>query len=104
MRTNAHKQQATENTIVPVAVALWACVSDKIDKTLSDPLVSQPKLQLADWSSGDCLWLMSVAGDPRALPTFLEQLAAKQFKGRRAKVRARGPDGKVSIKLVGRAA
>jgi len=101
---NLEKPQTRESTIVPVAVALWACVSDKLDKTLSDSLASQPRLQPGDWTSGDHPWLMTVAGDPRALPKFIEQLAAKDFKGRRAKIRTRGPDGKVSIKVLGQAA
>jgi len=87
--------------LVPVAVALWARVSDSLDKTLSDELRNQPKLRPADWVSGDNLWLISVAGDRRALPKFLDQLTEKDFKGKLIKMRMRGPDGKVIVKTLG---
>ena len=93
--------QQNRAALVPVAVALWARVSDSLDKTLSDELRNQPKLRPADWVSGDNLWLITVAGDRRALPKFLDQLTGKDFKGKQIKMRVRGPDGKVIVKTLG---
>ena len=88
--------------LVPVAVALWARVSASIDKGLSENLDKQVRLRAGDWASGDNLWLMAVAGDRRAVPRFLEQLAETEFKGQQVKLRTRGADGKVVVKRLGR--
>jgi hemolysin-activating ACP:hemolysin acyltransferase len=90
--------------LVPVAVALWARVSDAIDKALSENLDKPVRLRPNEWASGDNIWLMVVAGDPRAVPKFLEQLAKSEFRGQRAKMRVRGPDNTVVVKSLGQAA
>jgi cytolysin-activating lysine-acyltransferase len=87
--------------LVPVAVALWARVSDAVDKALSENLDQPVRLRPADWAGGDNIWLMAVAGDRRAVPKFLEQLAETEFKGRRVKMRLRGPENAVVIKTLG---
>jgi cytolysin-activating lysine-acyltransferase len=87
--------------LVPVAVALWARVSDAIDKTLSEGLDKPVRLRPNEWACGDNLWLMAVAGDQRAVPKFLEQLAKTEFKGQRVKMRVRGPDNTVVVKSLG---
>lgn len=91
-------------TLVPVAVALWARVSANIDKGLRENLDKQVRLHPGDWASGDNIWLMAVAGDPRAVPKFLEQLAEKEFKGKPVQMRMRGTDGKVAVKTLGQTA
>jgi len=90
--------------LVPVAVALWARVSASIDKGLSENLDKSVRLQPGDWASGDNVWLMAVAGDPRAVPKFLEELAKTEFKEQRVKMRLRGPDNKVVVKTLGQSA
>ena len=90
--------------LVPVAVALWARVSASIDKALSENLDEPVRLKAGDWASGDNVWLMAVAGDQRAVPKFLEQLAETEFKGQRVKMRLRGPDNKVVVKTLGQSA
>ena len=90
--------------LVPVAVALWARVSDQIDKQLSENLDKAVRLKPGDWASGDNIWLMAVAGDQRAVPKFLEQLAETEFKGQRVKMRLRGRDNKVVVKTLGQSA
>ncbi len=90
--------------LVPVAVALWARVSDAVDKTLSEDLDKPVRLGPADWASGDNIWLMAVAGDQRAVPRFIEELAKGQFKGQRVKMRLRGPENSVVVKTLGQSA
>jgi cytolysin-activating lysine-acyltransferase len=90
--------------LVPVAVALWARVSDAIDKTLSENLDKPVRLGPADWASGDNVWLMAVAGDQRAVPRFIDELAKGEFKGQRVKMRMRGPESSVVVKTLGGAA
>ena len=89
---------------MPVAVALWARVSDAVDKALSENLDKPVRLRPADWASGDNIWLMAVAGDQRAVPKFLEQLAQTEFKGQRVKMRLRGPENTVVVKTLGQSA
>lgn len=87
--------------LVPVAVALWARVSDAVDRNLSENLDKPVHLRAGEWASGDIVYLMAVAGDQRALPKFLEQLAATQFEGQRVRMRVRGADNKVVVKTLG---
>jgi cytolysin-activating lysine-acyltransferase len=100
---NAGKKQQGD-TFVPVAVALWASVSPHVDKGLSGHLDKEVRLRPNEWASGDNMWLMAVAGHPRAVPEFLKQLLETEFKGRQVKMRLRGPDGKMVIKTVGQSA
>jgi len=100
------KKKAQQNgaALVPVAVALWARVSPGIDRALSESLEKPIKLQAADWSSGDDLWLLALAGDQRAFPKFLAELQKKDFLGRQVKMRKRTPEGKVVIQSIGQPA
>ena len=92
--------RARQGVAVPAALALWARVSPEVDKALSENLDKQVRLRPDQWTSGDSVWLMALAGDPRAVPPFLKQLTEREFKGRQVKMRLRGPDGKVSVKDV----
>ena len=89
-----------QGVAIPAALALWARVSPEVDKALSENLDKQVRLRPDQWTSGDSVWLMALAGDPRAVPPFLKQLTEREFKGRQVKMRLRGPDGKVSVKDV----
>jgi hemolysin-activating ACP:hemolysin acyltransferase len=58
------------------------------------------RLQPNQWASGDRLWIMTAAGDPRALPYFLRQLAEKDFKDQSVKIRVLDSGGKPTIKTL----
>jgi hemolysin-activating ACP:hemolysin acyltransferase len=88
-------------TFVPAAVAMWARVSPAIDKAMSENLDKPVRLKANQWMSGDIPWLIAVAGDQRIIPTFLKQLSEQEFKGKHVKMRARTPDGGVSLKTLG---
>ena len=66
---------------VPVAVALWARVSPQVDKALSENLDKQVRLRPNEWTSGDNVWLMAMAGHPRAVRPFLKQLTETRVQG-----------------------
>jgi cytolysin-activating lysine-acyltransferase len=89
-----------QGRVVPVAVAIWACVSDSIDKAMTENPGGHPKLRAADWTSGENVWIMTLAGNPKSFPKFLEQLAAREFKGKKVKMRVRDADGKVSVRTL----
>jgi hemolysin-activating ACP:hemolysin acyltransferase len=85
---------------IPVAVVLWARVSAQIDKTFSEELDKPMQLRPNQWASGDHIWIMATAGDRRALPHFLKELAQSVFKGQTVKMRTRGAEGKVLVKTL----
>ena len=91
--------------LLPIGVALWASVSAAVDKRLSES-VDKPSFGLMpnEWASGNNLWLIAVAGDPRAMPTFLKKLGENEFKGRPVKMRSMGPDAKPIVKMLETAA
>lgn len=86
---------------IPVAVALWARVSAQIDKAFSEDLDKPMQLRPNQWASGDHVWIMATAGDRRAIPHFLNELAQSVFKDQPVKMRTRGADGKVTVKVLG---
>jgi hemolysin-activating ACP:hemolysin acyltransferase len=93
--------EAKQNGVsVPAAVALWARVSAEVDKKLSENLHVPIRLRPDEWQSGDILWLIDVVGDQRVVPQLLKQLGETAFKGREAKVRARGENGKVIVQRI----
>jgi hypothetical protein len=49
------------------------------------------------------VWVVTVAGDSRTFPKFLQQLMEKDFKGQTVKMRVRGPDGKLVIRTLAEA-
>ena len=85
---------------VPVAAALWASVSAEVDKRLSENLHVPIRLRPDEWRSGDILWLIDAVGDPRVVPQLVKQLVETKFKGREAKMLARGENGKVIVQRI----
>jgi cytolysin-activating lysine-acyltransferase len=100
-RVKGKEDKQEGGILVPVAVALWAQVSADIDKELSENLDKPVRLRPTEWASGDNTWLMAVAGDQRAVPKFIEQLANTEFKGQRVRMRLRGPDNTAVVKTLG---
>lgn len=89
-----------DGPIVPVAVALWARVSENVDKRLSENPEKAPMLRATDWTSGTIFWLIALAGEPKALAQFLPQLQATVFKGRPVKMRMQSKDGKTVVQTL----
>jgi hemolysin-activating ACP:hemolysin acyltransferase len=85
---------------IPVAVVLWARVSAEIDKRFSEELDKPMQLRPNQWASGDKVWIMATAGDRRALPHFMKELAQTAFKGQTVKMRTRTSEGKVLVKTL----
>lgn len=77
----------------PVAVALWASVSDEVEKEL---IAGRPRLRPDEWKSGDNLWLIdlvapSIPNGSKAAEGLVEEMASKVFQGRRFKMRVLDP-------------
>jgi len=97
MPTKLALTQPGGSKLLPVAVALWARVSDAIDARLAGSLDKPVDLRPAEWSTGENYWLMAMAGDPRAVPAFLGQLEARDFKDKNMKLRTRGPENRTEV-------
>ena len=53
----------------PAAAVLWASVSPEVDARLSANLSAPIRLRPDEWRSGELLWIVAVAGDPKSLAT-----------------------------------
>lgn len=63
----------------PVAVALWASVSEDVDKRLSANLTMPYRLRPDEWRSGEVLWLIDAIGEPKAVYHLLSQVRETSF-------------------------
>lgn len=81
----------------PVAAVLWASVSDEIDQRLLANPGQQIKLRPDEWKSGDHIWIVDVAGDPRTITDALARLAASLFKDGVAKLTVPTADGTTTV-------
>ena len=85
---------------IPVAVVLWARVSADVDKRLEQIGRAPIRLRPDEWTSGDILWLVHAAGEPRFVRHVLKQLSETAFKGREVKFRGFSKDGKPEVQLL----
>ncbi len=86
----------SDGFVTPVAAALWARVSEDIDRRISQTLDKPVQLAPADWKSGDIPWVIVMAGDPRLLNPALDQLQRATLNGRPLRMAIKGPDGKIT--------
>lgn len=84
----------------PVGVALWACVSDEVDKKLADNIDRPVRLRPDEWTSGDTLWLIDAVGAPEAVKAMVERMGEAVFEGKPFKLRAREKDGKMRVQTI----
>lgn len=91
------KHEMNKIPMVPVGTALWASVSDEVDRKLTESLDKRLVLSAGEWCSGSNLWLIAIAGSKAALPKFMQQLRDGEFKGKRVKMCARDGKGKPFI-------
>lgn len=99
----ANVQAKEGGASMPAAMVLWATVSPEVDKKLSDNLARPMRLRPDEWKSGDILWLIEAVGDGRVMPGLLKQLQENAFKGREVRMRARGQDGKPTVRTLAEA-
>jgi cytolysin-activating lysine-acyltransferase len=85
---------------VPVAVALWASVSEQVDKRLSENFTTPVKLRPDEWRCGDIPWLIDAVGDAKAVPILLKMIQETPLKGRKVKMRTHGADSRARVGLL----
>jgi cytolysin-activating lysine-acyltransferase len=89
-----HAKLADDGALLPVALALWARVSPSVDKRLQDSVDRPVPLKPNEWTSGNIIWLVTLAGSPRALSDLVKQLCQKDLKGQVVKMLVADTSGK----------
>lgn len=87
--------------VTPVAVVLWASVSDAVDQKLAAQPAQPLRLATTDWKSGDHIWIIEAIGEQRMLGAMLKQLQDSTWKGRGVKMRAKDGEGRIAVRLLG---
>lgn len=64
----------------PIAYVIWARVSDEVDQRLRAAPSAQLALTAEEWTSGDHIWIVDMAGDHDVLLQALEKLLTTRFK------------------------
>lgn len=85
---------------MPVALVLWALVSDDVDRRLTTATAIAPRLAPDEWKSGDIPWLVHAAGETRFVRHVVNQLLTTTFKGQTVKVLTRDKDGNVKVHVL----
>jgi hemolysin-activating ACP:hemolysin acyltransferase len=93
----AELQHKDHGARAPVAAVLWASVLAETDRRLSANLSQKIRLRPDEWKSGDILWIIDAAGEPRAIAGALAELAQTQFKDKTVKLIMPGADGKPRV-------
>ncbi len=84
----------------PVGIALWATVSEEVDRKLAEGLDRPVRLRPDEWRSGEILWLIDAIGAPKTVDALVEQLTKAAFAGKSFKIRSIDKDGKRAVKIV----
>lgn len=78
----------------PVGFALWARVSEEVEKRLSS---GGYKLRQSDWRSGERLWLVDLIAPFGGAEQMLGELGKSALAGQEFRYLKRGPDGKSEV-------
>ena len=89
---------------VPLGLTLWARVSEEMDKRLCENLQERIRLAPHEWASGEICWLIDMVAPPELGEAMFAQLQAGPLKGKAIKLRTRGADGKILVRVVKSAA
>jgi hemolysin-activating ACP:hemolysin acyltransferase len=93
----AESQSQETGVVTPMAVILWAMVSDEVDRRLTAEAGQPLTLAPTEWRSGTIPWIVAAFGDTKVVGQLFEQLSKNVFTKQPAKLRARDKDGKPMI-------
>lgn len=97
--TVAEAQSKANGITQPMGVVLWARVSPDVDRRLHQNVEQPIKLAPQEWMSGDTVWIVEAAGEPRVVEAMLKRLAGTAWKDKTVRVRGRDKDGKPAVGL-----
>jgi hemolysin-activating ACP:hemolysin acyltransferase len=89
----AEAQSQETGVVTPMAVILWAMVSEEVDRRLTAQVGEPLTLTPAEWRSGSIPWIVAAFGDPKVVGQLFEQLSKTVFTKQPPKLRARDKDG-----------
>ena len=95
--------EVTDNSTgatLPVAVALWAMVSEEVDQRLSSSAAPHVRLKAAEWNSGTIPWLVEAAGEPRATGAIIRALLERRFASTGLKSIGRDDQGRTVVRVL----
>ena len=95
--TIAEAQIKANGITQPMGVILWARVSADIDKRLHQNIAQPLHLTPQEWASGDIIWLVEVAGEPRVLDAVMKRMRETVWAGKTVRVRGKDKDGKAAV-------
>jgi hemolysin-activating ACP:hemolysin acyltransferase len=95
--TIAEAQMKANGITQPMGVVLWAKVSPEVDKRLQQTIDQPLKLTPQEWASGDIIWLIEVAGEPRVLDAVMKRMRETVWSGKTVRVRGKDKDGKSAV-------
>lgn len=81
----------------PAGVALWARVSEAVDRRLRAGDKETVRLKPDEWASGNILWLVDLVAPAQLVPAMLKDLDEKVARGLPMNVQVRSKDGASQI-------
>jgi cytolysin-activating lysine-acyltransferase len=96
----ARFRQQADAGAVPAGVAIWASVSDEVDKRLRTNPQQQVKLAPEEWKSGPNLWLVDLVAPTALAATMLKDVDEKVAKGKPMAAQVVSNDGAVKLTTV----
>lgn len=87
----------------PVALLLWAKVSDEVHKRLVEDIDKPMLLDPEEWNSGENFWIIDAIGQERFLAPAIRKLRTGEFKGKTVYYRVRegeGEEATLSVKTL----
>jgi hemolysin-activating ACP:hemolysin acyltransferase len=98
----AGAQDKTSGISAPIALLLWATVSDDVDRRLTQNVSRPLRLRPDEWKSGDIPWIVAAEGDPRIMHELVTRLREERLKGKDVKAVVVGRDGRRHLERLGR--
>ena len=86
--------------VTPTAVVMWASLSDALEQEITAHPEKPLALKATDWKSGNNILVVEALGDQRIVSSIMQRLLQGAWKGRSAKIRVKGPDGKIGVYAV----
>ncbi len=85
---------------VPVGLALWARVSEDVNKRLSENLDRPIKLRPDEWQSGEINWLVDMMGDDKMKQSMFQKIKSELPEKSSLKFRSMDDQGQVIVKEI----
>ncbi|WP_414463299.1 toxin-activating lysine-acyltransferase [Hyphomicrobium sp. DY-1] len=92
-------QSKSTGIVVPVAFVSWAKLSEEDDRLFSQQAEAD-RASPKNWSSGDIVWLVDAAGDPKMLAALIARLRGDQLKGHTIKYHARADGDRREVRTI----